>query len=256
MPCPLGKNASKQQRFQSPREPNYLSPALIPKRLILSRMRKCSKFLRKQLKQIGLASLVVQKLHALWMKGCGGGAAPQALALPSTPVAVGVSPGSGLLLGSNKGLAVADRDLLRRALEAKFADGVVDLESLPSMPFLNIVKTQRGNKAWDWLPWKKVFSEKVAPALKGRKLALGPLEFYAGLMWRSSWTVRLDALQQQVHEILYSGAMTSLALLLGPRSRGGRPNRNERSSICAMQVGASMMLCIQELMTGTCSGLS
>ena len=99
-------------------------------------------------------------------------------------------------------------------------------------------------------------SEKVALALKARKFALGPLEFYAGLMWRSSWTVRLDALQQQVHEIVYSGAMTPLALLLGPGSRRGRPNRNERSSTCAMQVGAPMMLCIQELMTGTCSGLS
>ena len=146
--------------------------------------------------------------------------------------------------------------LLRRTLEAKFADCVVDLESLPSMPFLNIVKTQRGNQAWDWLPWKKVMSEKVALALKARKFALGPREFYAGLMWRSSWTVRLDALQQQVHEIVYSGAMTPLALLLGPGSRRGRPNRNERSSTCAMQVGAPMMLCIQELMTGTCSGLS
>ena len=69
--------------------------------------------------------------------------------------------------------------------------------------------------------------------------------------------MRLDALQQQVHEIfIYSGAMTPLALVLGPRSRRGRPNRNERSSTCAVQVGASMMLCIQELMTGTCLGLS
>ena len=53
---------------------------------------------------------LVQKLRGLWMKGCGGGAAPQALALSTTPVAVGVCPGSGLLLGSNKGLTVADRD--------------------------------------------------------------------------------------------------------------------------------------------------
>ena len=30
---------------------------------------------------------------------------------------------------------------------------VVDLESLPSMPFLNIVKARHDNKAWDWLPW-------------------------------------------------------------------------------------------------------
>ena len=58
---------------------------------------------------------LVQKLRALWMKGCGGGAAPQALALSSTPVAVGVCPGSGLLLGSNKGLTVDDRDQLCRA---------------------------------------------------------------------------------------------------------------------------------------------
>ena len=95
---------------------------------------------------------LVQKLRALWMKGCGGGAAPQALALPYTPVVVGACPGSGLLLGSNKGLTVADRDQLRRALEAKYTGCVVDLESLPSMPFLNIVKTQHDNKAWDWLP--------------------------------------------------------------------------------------------------------
>jgi hypothetical protein len=123
---------------------------------------------------------LVQKLRALWMKGCGGGAAPQALALPYTPVVVGACPGSGLLLGSNKGLTVADRDQLRRALEAKYTGCVVDLESLPSMPFLNIVKTQHDNKAWDWLPWKKVLSEKVASALKGKKPALGPLEVLCG----------------------------------------------------------------------------
>ena len=123
---------------------------------------------------------LVQKLRALWMKGCGGGAAPQALALPYTPVVVGACPGSGLLLGSNKGLTVADRDQLRRALEAKYTGCVVDLESLPSMPFLNIVKTQHDNKAWDWLPWKKVLSEKVASALKDKKPALGPLEVLCG----------------------------------------------------------------------------
>jgi hypothetical protein len=66
------------------------------------------------------------------------------------------------------------------ALEAKYTGCVVDLESLPSMPFLNIVKTQHDNKAWDWLPWKKVLSEKVASALKDKKPALGPLEVLCG----------------------------------------------------------------------------
>jgi len=48
------------------------------------------------------------------------------------------------------------------------------------MPFLNIVKAQHDNKAWDWFPWKKVLSEKVASALKDKKPALGPLEVLCG----------------------------------------------------------------------------
>ena len=80
---------------------------------------------------------------------------------------------------AGKVLTVADRDRPRRELEKKYTGCLVELETLPPMSFLNMVKNQHDNKAGDWVPWNKVLSEKVASAVKERKPLAQSLE---GLM--------------------------------------------------------------------------
>eukprot|EP00435_Cladocopium_sp_Y103_P069545 s709_g33.t1 len=115
---------------------------------------------------------LVQKLRALWQRVAGSGKAQtQALPVQSALVCALPSPPQ-----PGKALTVADRDRLRRELEKKYSGCLVDLETLPAMSFLNTVKNQHDNKAWDWVPWKKVLSEKVASTLKEGKNPIYSLE--------------------------------------------------------------------------------
>ena len=106
---------------------------------------------------------LVQKLRGLWQRVGGGGVPVQAL-----PVSNALVPALCATPQAGKVLTVADRDRLRRELEKKYAGCLVELETLPAMNFLSMVKNQHDNKAWDWVPWKKVLSEKVASAVKER----------------------------------------------------------------------------------------
>ena len=54
-------------------------------------------------------------------------------------------------------------------VEKKCSGTLVTLASLPSMTLLNQVKAQADSKSWDWIPWKKLLSEKMAAAMRGRR---------------------------------------------------------------------------------------
>ena len=64
---------------------------------------------------------------------------------------------------------MARRDFLKRNLEKKCSGTLVTLASLPSMTLLNQVKAQADSKSWDWIPWKKLLTEKMAAAMRGRR---------------------------------------------------------------------------------------
>lgn len=124
---------------------------------------------------------LVQKLRSLWKK-VGGGSEPEtALALANSPGQQLACPQFSPLLGlGSKSLTVADHDVLKRQLEKKYTGCVVELESLPAMGLLNAVKWQHDNKAWDWLPGKKVLSEKLASSIKERRHPATGLEVMLG----------------------------------------------------------------------------
>lgn len=58
---------------------------------------------------------------------------------------------------------------MRRDLEKNSSGMLITLGSLPSLPLSGRVKLQQESKAWDWIPWNKLLSEKAAAAVKGRR---------------------------------------------------------------------------------------
>ena len=112
----------------------------------------------------------VGMLRTVW-KDCQPGASESnapprptmALALHPTaaPAATGAAGGARL--------SVADRDRLRRDLEAKCPSVLLTPSSLPAMSYLQFVQSQVSQKAWEWVPWKKMRSDKAANAVRERK---------------------------------------------------------------------------------------
>ena len=98
-------------------------------------------------------------------------------------------------MGHSKTLTVVDRDEMRRDLEKKYTGVLVTLASLPSMSLLHTVKAQTDGKAWDWIPWKRLLSEKAAIAVKEwhRELFGAPYAVQAILQVRANAYVMLGA---------------------------------------------------------------
>ena len=149
---------------------------------------------------------LVGKLKALW-KGVHD-------SVPSTGVvdlpARSPVPEAGLvhaLVGSNKPLSVVDREKMRRDLEKKYTGTVLTLSSLPCLSLLNAVYAQKLHGTWDWIPWKKILSEKGASSVKGRRSGdakesfLDALAFGAGFC-EDQWDKELSAAPFHVQGLL------------------------------------------------------
>ena len=109
------------------------------------------------------------KLRQVWQACRPAQVAPAvtALALPQ-PGQPGVLAALGASSSPAK-LTVAHRDKMRRDLEAKYTGLYVTEASLPSVSLLQLVQNQCTQKAWEWLPWKKLLSEKAALELHSRR---------------------------------------------------------------------------------------
>ena len=109
---------------------------------------------------------IVGKLKAVWKKAAGCTHPPSQVLTAPSPATGGLA---GALVGHSKTLTVVDRDEMRRELEKRYTGVLVTLASLPSMSLLHTVKAQTDGKAWDWIPWKRLLSEKAAIAVKERR---------------------------------------------------------------------------------------
>ena len=122
---------------------------------------------------------MVGVLRALWLKVKRPDS--NAASAPDTSLSLAVPAFSGglagALVGHGKGNTVADRDVMRRKLEQKCSGSLITLASLPSMALLSRVKAQQESKAWEWISWKKLLSEKAVTAVKGRRKA-GPQDSF------------------------------------------------------------------------------
>lgn len=120
---------------------------------------------------------LVGTLRALWKKTV---APAQAANAPCQALAVPAVTGCGLagaLVGQGKSVTVIQRDEMRRELEKKCSGTLITLATLPAMSLLSQIKSQFDSQAWDWIPWKKLLSEKMATAMKGRRKS-GPHESF------------------------------------------------------------------------------
>ncbi|OLP80973.1 hypothetical protein AK812_SmicGene38544 [Symbiodinium microadriaticum] len=100
-------------------------------------------------KAFGKHALVTKKLVAGVSESCSSGHS------------IGVAPAGATGASSSPAkLTVAHRDKMRRDLEAKYTGLYVTEASLSSMSLLQLVQNQCTQKAWEWLLWKKLLSEK------------------------------------------------------------------------------------------------
>lgn len=170
-------------------------------------------FLREQLKVENLTDKswafhpMCGILRRLWRQA--GGVSGTDTALLKVPSPASAAAGTvNLFAGAcSKSLTVADRDQLRRDLEKKCSGTLVTLNTLPAMSLLNLVQAQKLQGAYDWIPWKKLLSEKAASLVKGRKPVdvkdrfVEALAFGVGLC-DEEWDREIPAAPYRVHELL------------------------------------------------------
>ena len=126
----------------------------------------------------------------------GPAASPTALALPS-PGQLGVGDPSACVGHS---LNVSQRDKMRRDLESKYTGLYVTESTLPSMPFLQTIQTQANQKAWEWLPWRKVRSERAHSMPAGINSALRVKK-----PWTNFWVAAQRKSSSKSFPLLHSG---------------------------------------------------
>ena len=56
-------------------------------------------------------------------------------------------------------LSTSDRDRLRKEVEKRFPSHVFGPDTLPSMPFLQLIHSQCLGQHWEWVPWRRIMSE-------------------------------------------------------------------------------------------------
>ena len=125
-----------------------------------------------------------------------------ALALPSTVASAATGAAGGARL------SVADRDRLRRDLEAKYPSVLLTPSSLPAMSYLQLVQPQVSQKAWEWVLWKKMLSEKAANAVRERKAdkerdAIAEYLMAASGVQAEQWDLDLSPSPFKVQGLLY-----------------------------------------------------
>ena len=64
-----------------------------------------------------------------------------------------------------------DREELRKQFAADYPGAGLNERVLPSLQYLHTIKQQCAQKAWEWLPWRKVLSEEQAMKLKEKRSA-------------------------------------------------------------------------------------
>ena len=104
---------------------------------------------------------VAAKLRILW-KGLG-----------SEQAATG-TPVSSLALAVKQNLAPAklstsDRDRLRKEVEKRFPSHVFGADTLPSMPFLQLIHSQCLGQHWEWVPWRRIMSEALSQESRAQR---------------------------------------------------------------------------------------
>eukprot|EP00434_Breviolum_minutum_P007958 symbB.v1.2.007019.t1/scaffold427.1/size208084/1 len=83
-----------------------------------------------------------------------------------------------------------DREELRKQFAADYPGAGLNERVLPSLQYLHTTKQQCAQKAWEWLPWRKVLSEEQAMKLKEKrsasKLEMVDLLAHASGIWEES----------------------------------------------------------------------
>ena len=66
-------------------------------------------------------------------------------------------------------LSTADRDKMRKDVEAKYPGHVFSPDTLPAMGLLQAIKGQCAGGHWEWIPWKRLLSEAAAQEVRAKK---------------------------------------------------------------------------------------
>ena len=99
-----------------------------------------------------------------------------------------------------------DREELRKQFAADYPGAGLNERVLPSLQYLRTIKQQCAQKAWEWLPWRKVLSEEQAMKLKEKrsasKLEVVDLLAHASGMWEESMEGEVGASPWKLQNLL------------------------------------------------------
>ena len=99
-----------------------------------------------------------------------------------------------------------DREELRKQFAADYPGAGLNERALPSLQYLHTIKQQCAQKAWEWLPWRKILSEEQAMKLKEKrsaaKLDVVDLLAHASGIWEESMEGEVGASPWKLQNLL------------------------------------------------------
>lgn len=102
-----------------------------------------------------------------------------------------------------------DREELRKQFAADYPGAGLNERVLPSLQYLHTIKQQCAQKAWEWLPWRKVLSEEQAMRLmrlkekrSASKLEMVDLLAHASGIWEESMEGEVGASPWKLQNLL------------------------------------------------------
>ena len=136
---------------------------------------------------------------------------PEAVLVPPAPQPA-ASPSLSLVpIGSHAKLDVAERERLFTLFEKHYPGAVLTPESTPALQYLQCIQQQCQQKAWAWLPWRRILSDAALLDLQGRKLSSTCKDFVelvaeaAGLC-SEEWDGDLSGSPHRVYQLLCTRA--------------------------------------------------
>ena len=120
-----------------------------------------------------LSSAMCGNLRALWKH-----LSPSPLPLEATPPAK--EPPASLALmpfGTQSKLDVGEREKLICLFETNYPGVALVPETIPALQFLHCIQHQCQQKAWAWVPWRRVLSEAALLDMQGRKASVKRRDF-------------------------------------------------------------------------------
>lgn len=108
-------------------------------------------------------------------------------------------------------LPVGERDALLEFFESNCPGVALTPETIPALQFLQSIHVQRQQKAWAWIPWRRILSEAALWGVQSRRSSVKRRDFAeviaeaAGLCG-NEWDLELAGSPHRIYQLLCTRA--------------------------------------------------